>query len=101
MIAIMDMTQTRTGLLQLQHDASANALDFAAAYQSSQEWVASIREEASFQPLKEGVAIVKKPLALLGLENDLEELVEAIQVHDLNRIRQTCAAALAAVDKIH
>ena len=47
----MDTTKIRTGLLQLQHDASANTFDFAAAYQSIQEWVSSIRREASFQPL--------------------------------------------------
>jgi hypothetical protein len=101
MIASMDTTKIRTGLLQLQHDASANPFDFDAAYQSIQEWVSIIRQEASFQPLKEGVAIIKKPLALLGLENDVEELVEAIQLHDLNRTRQACAAALASVDQIH
>jgi hypothetical protein len=96
----MDLIPARNGLCQLQKDLARNSVDFDAAYQSIQGWAAGIRQETAFEPLTEGIAMRPKPMALLTLENEIDDLLEALQTHDLGRTRHACEAAITAISRL-
>lgn len=96
----MELTRARNGLRQLQQDLAGNSVDFDSTYQSIQGWAADIREETAFEPLTGGIVMRPKPISLLTLENEIDDLLEALQTHDLDRTRHACDAAITAISQL-
>lgn len=87
----------KTALKRVERDLTANNLDFQSTYRHAQAWAPSIRQQSAFQPLNERERMTPRPFVLLTLQNEIEDLLEALLAQDIDGTRTACAAALKSI----